>query len=79
VSGAGLATNEIRRCRCGHSAAAHEHYRSGTECATCPAGACNSFRRAPIWLYLREVSRQLMRMRARRSHHGWAAHPPHKP
>jgi hypothetical protein len=32
-------------CRCGHRRHAHEHYRSGTECALCPD--CPRFRLAP--------------------------------
>lgn len=31
-------------CRCGHQLAAHDHYRAGTECATCPPEACPRFR-----------------------------------
>lgn len=31
-------------CRCGHPREAHEHYRRGTDCATCPTGACTRFR-----------------------------------
>jgi hypothetical protein len=30
------------RCRCGHGRGAHEHYRGGTDCATC---ACLRFAR----------------------------------
>jgi len=49
-------------CRCGHPRDAHEHYRSGTECAVCaecpgfrpPAGPLRRFaarlaRRARFW------------------------------
>lgn len=32
------------KCRCGHSATAHEHYRPGTDCSLCPAGGCGRFR-----------------------------------
>lgn len=38
----GLVLIESERCQCGHSRDAHEHYRSGQECAICflivPAG-----------------------------------------
>jgi len=35
-------------CRCGHRKLAHEHYRTGTDCALCD---CRKFRRAlPGWL-----------------------------
>lgn len=30
-------------CRCGHERTAHEHYRSGTDCALCGAGQCDRF------------------------------------
>jgi hypothetical protein len=33
-------------CRCGHSRAAHEHLRRGTDCALCPVTACNRYRAA---------------------------------
>jgi hypothetical protein len=32
------------RCRCGHDAAAHEHFRPGTDCGACGAQACGRFR-----------------------------------
>lgn len=32
------------RCRCGHDAAAHEHYRPGTDCGACGAQQCGRFR-----------------------------------
>lgn len=32
------------KCQCGHERAAHEHYRSGTECAQCPPGACPRYK-----------------------------------
>ena len=35
-----------RLCVCGHHYAAHEHFRKGTECSLCPAGACHQFRPA---------------------------------
>jgi hypothetical protein len=31
-------------CRCGHDAAAHEHYRRGSDCGACGAQACARFR-----------------------------------
>jgi hypothetical protein len=33
-------------CVCGHQREAHEHYRSGTDCATCGPELCPRFRRA---------------------------------
>jgi hypothetical protein len=33
-------------CRCGHDAAAHEHYRRGTDCGACGAQSCARFRAA---------------------------------
>jgi hypothetical protein len=33
-------------CVCGHAKDAHEHYRRGTDCATCGAEVCPKFRRA---------------------------------
>lgn len=32
------------RCRCGHDAGAHEHFRPGTDCGACGAQACGRFR-----------------------------------
>ena len=32
-------------CHCGHSVAAHEHYRRGSDCAICGAESCRRFRR----------------------------------
>lgn len=31
-------------CVCGHSHEAHEHYRSGNDCASCPRGSCLRYR-----------------------------------
>lgn len=31
-------------CVCKHGRDAHDHYRGGTDCAVCPAGACNRYR-----------------------------------
>jgi hypothetical protein len=31
-------------CVCGHAAAAHEHYRRGSDCAFCGPGSCGHFR-----------------------------------
>jgi hypothetical protein len=31
-------------CSCGHAAAAHEHYRRGSDCALCSPGGCVKFR-----------------------------------
>jgi hypothetical protein len=46
------------RCQCGHASDAHEHYRSGRECALCflyvPAGdpaLCMRYR--PTWTWRR--------------------------
>jgi hypothetical protein len=33
-------------CCCRHPAAAHEHYRQGSDCSLCPAGDCLRFRSA---------------------------------
>jgi hypothetical protein len=34
------------RCRCGHPRAAHEHYRSGSDCSVCGPAVCDRFRPA---------------------------------
>jgi hypothetical protein len=41
----------VERCVCGHEAAAHRHYRRGTECAICESGGCDRFSAAdaPWW------------------------------
>jgi hypothetical protein len=36
-------------CRCGHSRFAHQHYRSGIECALGDQGHCDHFVREPAW------------------------------
>lgn len=33
-------------CACGHRRAAHEHLRSGSDCALCPRGVCTRFHTA---------------------------------
>lgn len=33
-------------CVCGHTKAAHEHYRRGSDCALCGAATCGRFRPA---------------------------------
>ena len=33
-------------CRCGHAAAAHEHFRPGSDCGACGAARCGRFRAA---------------------------------
>ncbi|MBW4042389.1 MAG: hypothetical protein HIU86_09725 [Acidobacteria bacterium] len=33
-------------CVCGHARDAHEHYRRGTDCATCGPEVCPKFRRS---------------------------------
>nr|WP_296066554.1 hypothetical protein [uncultured Actinoplanes sp.] len=38
--------NEEALCVCGHPHGAHQHYRPGTECASCE---CARFRRAAWW------------------------------
>lgn len=35
-----------RPCRCGHAAAAHEHYRPGSDCGACGAAECIRYRPA---------------------------------
>jgi hypothetical protein len=42
-------------CACGHARAAHEHYRSGTDCGACGATGCAEFHRegGPIRRMLR--------------------------
>ena len=32
------------RCRCGHPAAAHEHFRPGSDCGACGATQCARYR-----------------------------------
>ena len=34
----------IDPCTCGHSHAAHEHYRPGSDCGACGRSACGEFR-----------------------------------
>ena len=34
-------------CRCGHSAAMHEHYRRGSDCGICGSRTCRRYRRGP--------------------------------
>jgi hypothetical protein len=43
---AGSATpgTDTSRCRCGHDAAAHEHYRPGSDCGACGAAHCARYR-----------------------------------
>lgn len=33
-------------CTCGHPKEAHEHYRKGTDCGACGAGACSAYQPA---------------------------------
>jgi hypothetical protein len=37
---------DTSRCRCGHDAAAHEHYRPGSDCGACGAAQCARYRPA---------------------------------
>ena len=39
---------DLGACGCGHSKAAHQHYRRGTECAHCAVDTCRRYR--PQWL-----------------------------
>jgi hypothetical protein len=34
----------VEPCACGHGRAAHDHYRSGTDCGACGATECGGFR-----------------------------------
>jgi hypothetical protein len=36
----------VAPCTCGHSEAAHEHYRPGSDCGACGRGACGEYRPA---------------------------------
>lgn len=36
-------------CRCGHDRAAHDHYRTGTDCAICGKSTCPRFRSRDRW------------------------------
>jgi hypothetical protein len=38
--------SDDRGCLCGHPREAHEHYRSGTDCALCGRAGCRRFRAA---------------------------------
>jgi hypothetical protein len=38
-------TPRTATCRCGHDATLHEHFRGGSDCATCD---CGHFRRASL-------------------------------
>jgi len=31
-------------CLCGHGRSAHDHYRGGSDCASCADGQCRAFR-----------------------------------
>lgn len=33
------------RCMCGHLREAHEHWRDGSDCGSCPEGECSRYRR----------------------------------
>jgi hypothetical protein len=45
--GAGPAAEQaVSLCGCGHDAAAHEHYRAGSDCGACGADRCGRFRAA---------------------------------
>jgi hypothetical protein len=35
-------------CGCGHPAAAHEHYRRGSDCGVCGREVCRAFRAARV-------------------------------
>jgi hypothetical protein len=35
---------DVSGCRCGHDAAAHEHYRPGSDCGACGAPQCARYR-----------------------------------
>lgn len=49
-----MAAKADDRCRCGHTRAAHEHYRRGSDCALCPADRpCGRFRPTTWWGALR--------------------------
>ena len=48
-------------CRCGHAAAAHEHFRPGTDCSLCLLGRCQQFSSAVAF-----PARVLSRLRAPR-------------
>jgi hypothetical protein len=36
-------TVSTARCRCGHGADAHEHFRAGRDCSTCGPEVCRRF------------------------------------
>jgi hypothetical protein len=36
----------VHPCTCGHSEAAHEHYRPGSDCGACGRAACGEYRPA---------------------------------
>jgi hypothetical protein len=36
-------------CRCGHTDAAHAHYRDGGQCCSCPQDACTQYRPVSVW------------------------------
>lgn len=40
------ATTDVRLCACGHPEDMHEHYRPGSDCGSCGARTCGSFRPA---------------------------------
>jgi hypothetical protein len=47
-------------CRCGHAAAAHEHFRPGSDCGACGAARCGRFRARRVgtaWRRWRAASR----------------------
>ncbi|GAA1304611.1 hypothetical protein GCM10009610_15510 [Pseudonocardia xinjiangensis] len=47
----------VEPCACGHAKAAHDHYRSGTDCGACGATGCSSYR--PIGGPIRRTLRRL--------------------
>jgi hypothetical protein len=57
---AGAAIPGPTGCRCGHDAAAHEHFRPGSDCGACGAARCGRFRATRVgtaWHRWRAASR----------------------
>ena len=53
---------DVQLCTCGHPEEMHEHYRPGTDCGSCGARGCDSFRPADV-APTRNPLRKLLRRR----------------
>ncbi len=61
-------------CVCGHAADAHEHYRPGLDCQTCPAGVCDRYRAArPVAVVRPGVEARAQQIHSQRHRAGTAS------